>query len=528
MASTSKKRKHTTLTISQKCEILDKLKDGVSLSSLAQKYGVGKSTIFDIKSKEEKIRSYVVRTEKGPGVRKTLKAPENLQLEDALFTWFIEQRRKNVPLSGEILMEKAKYFHGRLGRGEFSASKGWLEKFKKRHGIRQLKISGEKLSNNEDAVKPFQDKFMDIIKEKDLTAEQIYNADESGLYWKTIPEKTLASELEVRAPGSKVSKERITFMPCANAAGTHKLPLLVIGKAQKPRAFASLRKLPVNYMGQRNAWVTRPIFLEWLKGYFIPEVKKFLSKKNLPLKALLLLDNAPAHPLDEDLQSIDENFTVLYMPPNCTALIQPMDQNVIQNVKVNYKKKLLLNVFAQQELDSECTVSDVLKKTTMKDAVFTLAESWNQLNANLIKKSWSPLWPQLNVEEHNDEDFEPEDDVPLAFFVNRGYSETEINDFLLSNDDLNETEPVTDDEIIRQVTQECDGESEEMFDAEAVASIPHSSAVSALNTCLEWADQVDIPVPEKMLLRKLRDKAFYLSLNKSRQTKIFDFFKKVE
>lgn len=528
MASTSKKRKHVTLTISQKCEILDQLKEGISFSFLAQKYNVGKSTIFDIKKKEEQIRSYVVKTEKGPGARKTLKTPENPQLEDALFTWFIEQRRKNVPLSGDILMEKAKYFHGRLGRGEFSASKGWLEKFKKRHGIRQLKMTGEKISNNEDAVKPFQVKFMDIIKEKDLCADQIYNADESGLYWKTIPDKTLASELERTAPGSKISKERITFMPCANASGTHKLPLLVIGKAQKPRAFASVRKLPVQYMGQKNAWVTRSIFLEWLKTYFIPEVKKYLSKKNLPLKALLLLDNAPAHPIDEDLQSIDEDFTVLYMPPNCTALIQPMDQNVIQNIKVNYKKKLLLQVFAQQELESECTVSDVLKKTTMKDAVFLLAESWHHLNADLIKKSWSPLWPQSHIEEHTGEDFESEDDIPLAFFVDRGYSEAEINNFLLSNDDLNETEPLTDDEIIRQVTQECDGENEEISHAKPVASVSHSSAMSALNTCLEWADQVDIPLPEKMLLRKLRDKAFYLSLNTTRQTKILAFFKNVE
>ncbi|CAG5053467.1 unnamed protein product [Parnassius apollo] len=193
---------------------------------------------------------------------------------------------------------------------------------------------------------------------------------------------------------------------------------------------------------------------------------------------------------------------------------------------MNYKKKLFLQVFAQQELESERAVSDILKKTTMKEAVFSLAESWNQLNANLINKSWLPLWPQLNVEKHTDDDFEPEGEVRLAFFVNRGFSEAAINDFLLGNDDLNETEPLTDDEIIRQVTQECDGESEEISHDEPVASISNSSAVSALNTCLEWADQVDIPLPEKMLLRKLRDKAFYLSLNTSQQTKILDFFKK--
>lgn len=110
--------------------------------------------------------------------------------------------------------------------------------------------------------------------------------------------------------------------------------------------------------------------MEWMKEHFIPEVKRFLSKKNLPLKALLLLDNAPAHPLEDDLKSIDENFTILYMPPNCTALIQPMDQHVIQNIKVNYKKKLLLRVFSQQEVNPECTVSEVLKKTQWKMQCF--------------------------------------------------------------------------------------------------------------------------------------------------------------
>lgn len=73
MASTSKKRKHVTLTIGQKCEILDKIKEGISSSILAQQFNVGKATITDIKHKEEKIRSFVINTEKGPGARKTLK-----------------------------------------------------------------------------------------------------------------------------------------------------------------------------------------------------------------------------------------------------------------------------------------------------------------------------------------------------------------------------------------------------------------------------------------------------------------------
>lgn len=50
------KRKHITLTIKQKGEILDKLKNGVSGKSLALQYGVGTSTISDIRKNEDKIR----------------------------------------------------------------------------------------------------------------------------------------------------------------------------------------------------------------------------------------------------------------------------------------------------------------------------------------------------------------------------------------------------------------------------------------------------------------------------------------
>lgn len=51
---------------------------------------------------------------------------------------------------------------------ELVASRGWLDKFKKLHEIRQHKLSGAKLSNNEETVKPFQKKFIGIIRHKVL------------------------------------------------------------------------------------------------------------------------------------------------------------------------------------------------------------------------------------------------------------------------------------------------------------------------------------------------------------------------
>jgi len=71
-----------------------------------------------------------------------------------------------------------------------------------------------------------------------------------------LPDHTLVLSTEKAAPGRKIMKERVNFIPCANATGNHKLRLLVVGKAQKHRAFKSVA-LPVCYRGQKNAWVTR-------------------------------------------------------------------------------------------------------------------------------------------------------------------------------------------------------------------------------------------------------------------------------
>lgn len=150
-------RKHVTLTLDQKIEIIKLIENGQNYGIIAEKYGIGKSTVGDIKKNKDKIIKFVTTTERGPGTRKTLKQPENLVLENALFMWFMQQRRQHIPISGEIICEKARLFHREITKKEdgFTASKGWLDNFKHRHGIRRLKITGEKLSCDEASIEPF-------------------------------------------------------------------------------------------------------------------------------------------------------------------------------------------------------------------------------------------------------------------------------------------------------------------------------------------------------------------------------------
>ncbi|KAG8234241.1 hypothetical protein J437_LFUL007748 [Ladona fulva] len=171
----------------------------------------------------------------------------------------------------------------------FVASKGWLDRFKHCHGIRCLKIIGEKLSSNESTIEPVRiELLLRVIDEKNLSSEQFYNADESELFWRMLPDKILADLNEKVAPGRKVIKAKITFMPCANVTGKHKLPLFAVGTAKKPRAFES----PVCYREQKNASVTRNRIIT----EFFPAVRQHMKSVDLPQQALLMLDNCSGHP----------------------------------------------------------------------------------------------------------------------------------------------------------------------------------------------------------------------------------------
>lgn len=54
------KRAHKTLTLAEKQDILQKLNSGVSAKLLAEKYGIGTSTVSDIKKNKTKIIGYVL------------------------------------------------------------------------------------------------------------------------------------------------------------------------------------------------------------------------------------------------------------------------------------------------------------------------------------------------------------------------------------------------------------------------------------------------------------------------------------
>lgn len=119
----------------------------------------------------------------------------------------------------------------------------------------------------------------------------------------------------------------------------------MVGKSAKPRALKDLmNKLPVEYHNNPSAWFMQDIMSDWFHNVTDPEVRKHqawygIAKEDM--KAVLLLDNAPAHPSSATLSSKDGRIKAMFLPPNTTSTIQPMDQGVIESTKRHYRNLYL-------------------------------------------------------------------------------------------------------------------------------------------------------------------------------------------
>lgn len=97
---------------------------------------------------------------------------------------------------------------------------GWYGRFKKRNGLRNLTVCGEKASADYDAAEEYLEEFYKLVTEQHLSQEQACNADETALYWRYLSQKTVVTPQESAPSGFKDSKERLTVLACSNASGT--------------------------------------------------------------------------------------------------------------------------------------------------------------------------------------------------------------------------------------------------------------------------------------------------------------------
>ena len=165
----------------------------------------------------------------------------------------------------------------------------------------------------------------------------------------------------------KSSKVRLTGLAASNALG-EQLPMYVIGKSAYPRRFKHIKSLPCKYTNQAKSWMDSDIFTRWLKELD----RKMIAEGR---KITMTVDNCPAHPHVEGLQAVE----LIFLPPNTTSKLQPMDQGVIRSLKAKYRSAVVKLYITRIESGKE------LPKISILDAMKFMVQAWNRVSKDTIQ-----------------------------------------------------------------------------------------------------------------------------------------------
>lgn len=509
------KQKRKAFTLQTKYDIIKKLQSGIKQSEIGKELGLNKSTICMIwKQKDKILESY----EHENSTVKRLRKSAHDEVDKGLLKWFSQKREKNATITGAVLQSKAEDLGTKIEGDNFKCSRSWIERFKKRHDINAGKIVGEAASVNMETVHDWLENKWPNIREN-YEDNNIFNADETGLFFKLMPNKSLKFRGD-RCVGGKLSKERITVLVAANFCGTEKRRLLVIGKSQNPRCFRN-RQLPVKYAANQRAWMTSSIFCEELR-----EWDNELRRKKR--KILLLVDNCPAHPEVKNLEFIK----LVFMPPNTSSRLQPMDQGVIHSLKSNYRRILLSNCMSMDE-----DVEDN-RRITLLDAVNFIHMAWNNVSEKTIRNCFL----HAGFLERQDE-FDCDDELPLNEWlkkVNELENSTENNveagvhfeEYVHVDENVICRETLSDIEIVASVSdsketeEDCNEDEENVADTFSEQLLPVSKIKQNISDVRNFLQIHGAP---QEILNNLAGVETYVSdtylLSSTRQSKIMDYFK---
>ena len=115
------------------------------------------------------------------GLKRERKIPFPI-IEEALTLWVENAIKANLIISDYILSTKALEFAFICKEEKFKGSSGWVDNFKKRHNLKQYNIHGEAASAPLQDLETMREDLCQILKNYD--PKDIFNCDETGLFWK--------------------------------------------------------------------------------------------------------------------------------------------------------------------------------------------------------------------------------------------------------------------------------------------------------------------------------------------------------
>jgi hypothetical protein len=501
VAMNSMTNKRKSISLETKLNIISDVKNKLKYDEIVAKYGLkSKSTISDILKNKGKLETKAFNSsKKGLKALKRNRSSAYKDIEKALLIWITEKRSQNAPINTAIIKTKAKDFAKELKIENYKPSNGFVTRFVKRHNIKFETKCGESESVPEEVVERWKSNLKD--KYNNYDKKDVWNIDETGVFWRLCQNKTYSLPNE-SSKGMKKNKERVTVLLLVNADGSERL-LVVIGKSRQPRCFKGIKNFPIwLYLYNKNAWMTSQLF-----DQIMQKLNKRMEKQNR--KILVILDNCSAHP-EVKLNSI--NF--LFLPPNTTSRLQPLDAGIIRSFKQRYRNKMLELIVQTIDSNIAYDCATALKTITLLKAIYMFSESVREINESVFINCFRICGFVFEQIEPESEDLTEE--------IVQNFDWNELNQRLeLNFNDFNGFSSFDDNIICRQ----------DMSDKEIIEIVkPDEITVESSDTETEDIDSNVVPViPSKTeALKCVNDLRLYLGSLEEIDNNYYDFLNKFE
>jgi len=463
-------------------------------------------------------------------------------LEQALFEWVVRMEG-SVPVSGDMIQTAAHQLWEKMEDfqhlKEPKWSDKWLHDFKARHKIRKFRQHGEAGSVNKQGAAERLKACQTIV--RDYPLDDIYNCDETGLFWLLVPDITLATKMWA---GKKKKKDRITILVTVNANGSHKLNHWILGHAKNPRCFgknnSKIENLQMQWRSNKKAWMTAVIFMDFL-GWFDKQIREKKPGKSV----LLLMDSFSAHEsgvrqlLDTDKQlpwpqRYLQQTRVEFLPKNATSLYQPLDQGIISNLKLYYRKRWL-----QFMVTCTLTDKDPIKEMTVLRACQWIVDVWmHEVTADTISNCWvkskllgEQYGPEQKPKDWDQQQHEVEGLVEELQNAGRIRDRMDVSDFLNPVEETVEDSPEDLLDHVAETFTEIEIESEGNGNPEQhdLPPISIDQALQAFDIVLRYEEDLDIPNVQlqtflRRRLKEVTDNKLRDRIDKAQQQSLYSYF----
>ncbi|XP_020856668.1 major centromere autoantigen B [Phascolarctos cinereus] len=414
--------KRRQLTFREKSYIIQEVEKNPDLrkGEIARRFNIPPSTLSTILKNKRAILASERKFGVASTCRKTNKLSPYDKLEGLLIAWFQQIRAAGLPVNGIILKEKALRIAEELGMEDFTASNGWLDRFRRRHGVMTRNGVTKSRSQPSTPAQPpalprapasapaadggggggggggrrWWEEQLPALAEG-YASQDVFNATETCLWYNFLPDQAPALGGEAR-PSPRRGTERLIVLLCANADGSEKLPPLVVGKLAKPPG--SRAGLPCDYTANPKGGVTAQELAKYLKA-----LDARMADES---RRILLLASRPAAPaLDiSDLRHVQ----VAFFPSDT---LQPLERGVVQQVKGHYRQALLLKAMAALEDHDRSRL-----QLGLTEALHFVAAAWGAVEPADIAACFREAGfgggpgPDIDVTLKSDEEEEEEDE----------------------------------------------------------------------------------------------------------------------